>query len=201
MLKVCVRQPKNTVPQFRMLWGCSLLVLASVLSFQYFENAFVSILCGIILGYLPSYFDGSEYTGERYWHWYSTKVRGKVGTLKTHMEMEKDKQYIYCSHPHGLMSMHHGACLLGTLEPTLESVIQGKYRRHLGASVVFWIPIYRDILLWTGVVSANKVVAKKMLEEEKALFILVGGIAEQMLCAKQEQKIYIRHRKGIIEFI
>lgn len=71
-------------------------------------------------------------------------------------------------------------------------------RRHLAASVVFRIPIYREYLLWLGCVDANRKVAEKMLENEKSLVILVGGITEQMLSQRSDQTIYVQKRKGHI---
>ncbi|DAZ99796.1 TPA: hypothetical protein N0F65_001305 [Lagenidium giganteum] len=160
------------------------------------------VLCSGLACYLPSYLDGSEYTGERYWPWFAKVAKGYSkaipATLEYEAPMDKSQQYLYCSHPHGILSAHHGVLLAGSSEPSFHDVAPIADRRHLAASVCFRIPFYREYLLWLGCVDARRDIAEKMLKEGKSLVILVGGIAEQMLSQRGEQTIYVNKRKGHI---
>jgi len=69
-------------------------------------------------------------------------------------------------------------------------------RRDLGASIVFKIPIYRDIILWLGMVDAGINTAKQILSQGKSLYILPGGVMEQMLTIEGRHRVFINTRKG-----
>lgn len=71
-------------------------------------------------------------------------------------------------------------------------------RHHLGASVIFRIPVFREYLLWLGCVNADRRVAEKVLRSGKSLVILVGGIMEQMLSQRGDHMVYVKKRKGHI---
>ncbi|RLN60372.1 hypothetical protein BBJ29_006657 [Phytophthora kernoviae] len=152
--------------------------------------------------YLPSYVDGSEYSGERYWPWFATFFGQCVAHIPATLEFEEPidstKQHIFCSHPHGLLSAHHGILMAGTSEPPFYETMPLSTRRHLAASVCFRIPFYRDYLLWSGCVDARRSVAEKMIRGGKNLVILVGGIAEQMISQRWDHSIYVKKRKGHI---
>lgn len=66
------------------------------------------------LSYLPSYFDGSEFTVEgRHWPWFATLgvFRHFHNYFSFRLEyttpIDETKRYIICSHPHGVLSAHH----------------------------------------------------------------------------------------------
>ncbi|KAG1703343.1 hypothetical protein DVH05_008251 [Phytophthora capsici] len=162
----------------------------------------VTIAIACVAAYLPSYLDGSEYTGERYWPWFATFVgRGMAhipGTLEFEEPIDASKQHIFCSHPHGLLSTHHGLLMSGQTVPPFYETVPLSTRRHLAASVCFRVPFYREYVLWSGCVDARRNVAEKMLRNGKSLVILVGGIAEQMLSQRGDHTIYVKKRKGHI---
>jgi len=68
----------------------------------------------------------------------------------------------------------------------------------LGASIVFRIPIYRDIVLWLGVVDAGIKTAKKLLDSGRNLYLVPGGIMEQMLTIEGRQQVFLNNRKGFV---
>ncbi|KAJ0392470.1 hypothetical protein ATCC90586_012050 [Pythium insidiosum] len=152
--------------------------------------------------YLPSYLDGAEYTGERYWHGFVVLCRRFMTSIPTTLECEEtidpEKQYIFCSHPHGILSAHHGALMAGSSVPSFHDVSPLHTRNDLGASVIFRIPFYREYCLWQGCVEASRPTAEKMLKKGKSLVILVGGIAEQMISQRGDHTIYVQKRKGHI---
>ncbi|KAF1335604.1 Diacylglycerol acyltransferase, partial [Globisporangium splendens] len=152
--------------------------------------------------YLPSYLDGSEYTGERYWPAFARFNQKYLSNIPATIEYEEpvdpNKQYLYCSHPHGLVSVHHVNMMTGASTPSFHELSPMPTRRHLAASVVFRVPIYREYLIWLGCVDATRKIAEKMLANQKSLVILVGGIAEQMMSQQGDHTIYVQKRKGHI---
>ena len=156
-----------------------ILAYSLCLSFNY---SFIYVL---FIAYLPSYFDGSECTGCRYWPsvatYYIAYLFPKNSILIYDTPILTKTQYIITSHPHGIFSAHHGRLLFNQTTPPFHTAFPGHNRRHLGASVVFRIPIWRDILLWGGCIDARKAYAVKSLSAGQNVMILPGGIAEVCL--------------------
>lgn len=178
--------------------GASITALAVCIALNLSVRA--TIGWSLLAFYLPSYLDGAEHTGERYWPWYADRSKDFMGAIPTTLVMEETidpaKQYIFCSHPHGVMSAHHGAMMVGSSKPSFHDVSPMHTRNDLGASVVFRIPFYREILLWLGCADASRATAERLLKKGKSLVILVGGIAEQMLSMRGDHTIYAKKRKG-----
>ncbi|KAL4096249.1 hypothetical protein PRIC1_009611 [Phytophthora ramorum] len=184
------------------LVGVALVVATVSVCVAVNANLHVTFAAACVASYLPSYLDGSEYTGERYWPWFATFIgRGMAhipGTLEFEEPIDATKQHIFCSHPHGLLSTHHGLLMSGQTVPPFYETVPLTTRRHLAASVCFRVPLYREYVLWSGCVDARRSVAEKMLRNGKSLVILVGGIAEQMLSQRGDHTIYVKKRKGHI---
>jgi hypothetical protein len=79
----------------------------------------VGIVWSLVAAYLPSYFDGTEYTAQgRYWPWFAKLDLWRKGMayfparIEYEQELDSTKQYMFASHPHGAMSVHHGMYLL-----------------------------------------------------------------------------------------
>ena len=79
----------------------------------------LALVC--LAAYLPSYLDGAEYTGKRHWPWFASFMRKYKLSIPMTIEFEEPldtkKQLMFCSHPHGLLSAHHGALLSNMTEP------------------------------------------------------------------------------------
>ncbi|ETV87233.1 hypothetical protein H257_02194 [Aphanomyces astaci] len=120
----------------------------------------------------------------------------KKAELHFETPLTKGTQYLFAVHPHGVASWHHGVLLGNTSTPPFSDFVPGDQRRHLGASVVFRIPLWREFMLYFGVVDASKHVAHAVLKSGKTLVILVGGVIEQMMAKRGEHLIYVKHRKG-----
>ncbi|OWZ23258.1 Diacylglycerol acyltransferase [Phytophthora megakarya] len=142
-------------------------------------SVLVTVAAACVAAYLPSYLDGSEYTGERYWPWFATFIgQGMThipGTLEFEEPVDATKQHIFCSHPHGLLSTHHGLLMSGQTVPHSAAVNASSF------GCIRLLPV-----------------AEKMLGNGKSLVILVGGIAEQMLSQRGDHTIYVKKRKGHI---
>lgn len=131
-----------------------------------------SIMLVLISAYLPSCFDGAESDGTRYASWLGksrfsyllwTKLLGlPLSEVRWNAKdfQNKDQQYIFASHPHGVASLHHiGSMLLPAVcEPgkTFEEISPVSNRRELAASFVVKCPFYRDLSLTAGAVDADR---------------------------------------------
>lgn len=184
-----------TVSGTQRVWPmCIALAVAVAAVCISMQLSMIITLASIALAaYLPSYVDGAEYTGERFWPRFAEFMRERAvfpHTLEHEEPLDATKQYIYCSHPHGLISAHHGNMLAGSTAPctmpivamwrvvllkdltglTLCSLCSLAFhdaspmhtRRHLAASVCFRIPFYREYLLWLGCVDARRNIAEKV---------------------------------------
>jgi len=66
-----------------------------------------------------------------------------------------------------------------------------------GASIVFRIPLYRDVLLWLGVVDAGRKTARAVLGSGRSLYVLPGGELEQIQTVEGKNQVYAS-RKGFV---
>jgi 2-acylglycerol O-acyltransferase 2 len=71
--------------------------------------------------------------------------------------------------------------------------------RTLAASVLFWIPLVREIAVRTGCVPASRRVADQLLNSRGCnLLVLPGGQQEQIRTECGREKVYVRNRKGFV---
>lgn len=48
----------------------------------------------------------------------------------------------------------------------------------MGATIVFKIPVFRDMMLWLGIVDADRELVEEILRRDYTLVTLQGGISE-----------------------
>ncbi|CAK4082682.1 unnamed protein product [Aphanomyces euteiches] len=180
------------------LFVASLALLIQQTSLDLWQDVGIAL----IIGYLPSYLEPSPTTASgRFWPWWALQdwrwVLPFVKKSGLHFEapLTSDKQYVIAAHPHGMASYHHGVLMGNISTPKFRDVV-GENRRHLGASIVFRIPVYREIMLFFGVVDASRRVANAVLKSGKTLVILVGGVIEQMMAERGKHLVYAKKRKG-----
>ena len=115
------------------------IAVATLLACLFFNFSLpITLLLTAILSYLPSYLDGSEYTAEgRYWDWFAKHARwksvykGSMLKFSPGSSIDPDKQYIFCSHPHGPVSAHHVMYMGNGSTPGFHNVSPGSRRRDL----------------------------------------------------------------------
>lgn len=88
------------------------------------------------------------------------------------------KQYIFAVHPHGIHCWALGAfaCTGGQFAQKYP----GLSCRGIAASVIFFIPLVREIFLWLGYRDARRSSAERILREKHSLFVCTGGEAESL---------------------
>jgi 1-acyl-sn-glycerol-3-phosphate acyltransferase len=125
----------------------------------------------------------------------------KFGELpKAFVEEEKKPgaQFIIAGFPHGCGSEFR-VLMEGIVQNVMPNIVQSNNYRTLAASVLFHIPLIRELVLWTGCVDANRKTAGKCLDRGRSLLILPGGEAEQILTTYGKEQVYLKSRKGFIK--
>lgn len=118
-------------------------------------------------------------------------------SIETEGDLNNNKNYIFTSFPHGTMSANHMLTMTDCCG--MMSNVHSGERRDLAASVLFYIPIVREILLFLGNVDASAATANRQLKKGRSLLIFVGGEKEQLMTKPNEHKIYCASRYGFIK--
>eukprot|EP00536_Pseudo-nitzschia_multiseries_P016343 jgi/Psemu1/299240/fgenesh1_pm.1081_\ len=109
-----------------------------------------------------------------------------------------DAQFILAAFPHGCNSDFR-LLMDGIMREVFPNLVRNDKIRSLAASVLFWIPVVREISLWTGCIDASRPVAEAALKKGKSLIILPGGEAEQIRTQHGRETIYLKNRKGFVK--
>lgn len=111
---------------------------------------------------------------------------------------DKDQRYVFGYVPHGLYPL--GAAYLPLL-PAWQRLMPGIRPPTLCASIVFVLPVLRDLLQWLGLRVVSKQTFIRTLEQRNSLIVVPGGQAELVLTSRlkshREAAIYAGH-KGFI---
>ena len=76
--------------------------------------------------------------------------------------------------------------------------LPGRTILTLAASVLFYLPLARELSLWTRCIDASRTVATKALAAGHSLMVLVGGEAEQMRTRRGVEEVYLAKRFGFV---
>jgi hypothetical protein len=106
-------------------------------------------------------------------------------------------QFVFGVHPHGMMSLNH--FLIFTDCVGFISKIAPLTRRDLGASIVFYVPLLREICLWAGVVDASAKTAHAVLASGASIQLYPGGIAEQIRTDSNQPIAVAKGRNGFVK--
>jgi len=111
-------------------------------------------------------------------------------------EKEAEAQFIFAFFPHGTAADYR--VLLDGIWHEAFPNISVKIKT-LAASVLFRIPVVREICLWTGCVDASRAVAERVLSKGYSIVVLPGGEAEQIRTVYQEERVFVKNRKGFVK--
>jgi len=181
-------------------FGASRLVLIIPGSAPYLPKGAWQIA---VLAYLLTYLDGSFKRDGHCSKWFQRLfvwrrlVAYFPGRITQACPLENNQQYIFAAFPHGTCTVQHVLTMTDGAH-MLSQVHQGD-RRDLAASVLFLMPVVRELLLLLGNVDAGKSTAHHNLKKRRSLLIFVGGEAEQLLTKERENKVFLARRLGFIK--
>jgi len=118
----------------------------------------------------------------------------------------KDQNYLFAVFPHGTNSDYR-ILMDGLMDTIFDSENQDSNARPLSvskvrtlaASILFRIPLVREISLWTGCVDARRSVAEKLLAASYSVLVLPGGQDEQIRTQRGVEQVYLQRRKGFVK--
>lgn len=112
-------------------------------------------------------------------------------------EAEEHSRFVFAVFPHGCnCDFRIASAGVPGFAPNLY---ERGAMRALAASILFQIPIMREVVLWTGCIDASRMCAEKALSQHKSLLICPGGEAEQIITTYGREKVYLSNRKGFIK--
>ncbi|GMI31725.1 hypothetical protein TeGR_g11776 [Tetraparma gracilis] len=114
---------------------------------------------------------------------------------------------IFACHPHGALAFNRAA--VGFEMKHLWLKATGiKNLRVLAATAAFYVPLIREMWIWSYCIEASKKVAVRALsklnpdhtlEDRVALFVYPGGEKEQLMTVRGKETVYLQNRKGFIK--
>jgi len=160
-------------------------------------GAIVFVLC-----YLPFYLypAQSRFPGwkgfDALWRWmdYTTTCPSYFGDFEVYNphEVDADAQYFAACHPHGTVIFQRTFWRSEQLRKHLR-----RDWRMLGASILFRIPIVRELTLWFGAVDAGRSNCERLLRNGVSVCVWPGGLDEAN-SADRRDAVSIRTRTGFI---
>jgi 2-acylglycerol O-acyltransferase 2 len=110
-------------------------------------------------------------------------------------EQKPNAQFVFAMFPHAVWSDYHVSMdgLWQTVFPNISHNI-----RTLTASVLFRVPVIRELGLYTSSIDASRKVAEKALDKGRSILVRPGGEAEQLRTERGREIVYLKKRKGFI---
>ena len=159
------------------------------------------LLSPLVIAYGFSYCDLSEQNGgkenlvvRRWGLWQYVLDYFSLRLVKT-VDLDPHCQYVFGIHPHSILPF---GAIIG-LGINLESLFPAVSYRVLAATFVFYVPIYRDICLWGGIVDAARYSALRVLRSGKSVALVPGGATEALHTDPDRDVVVLRKRRGFIK--
>ena len=135
------------------------------------------------------------------WDYYRAYFKARL--IKT-ADLPADKNYIFCSHPHGVYALGYFANIAGNPDK-FSSVFPGISLYGATLFVNFFIPLWREFLLSIGFVSAERRSLEHVLKPQalskgkgtgRALLLILGAAEEYTLLEPGTLDLVLHKRKG-----
>eukprot|EP00053_Salpingoeca_punica_P010704 m.95964 g.95964 ORF g.95964 m.95964 type:complete len:343 (-) comp15472_c3_seq4:250-1278(-) len=157
-----------------------------------------------LLIYMIPYLDLAEQNGgrktlyARRWRIWNFFIRRLNLKMEKTCDLPSNKSYIFGVHPHAVLPFGSMIALANESTASFSEMFPGVQFRTLAATFCFYVPIYRDILLWGGVVDAARYSAHRVLNMGYSLALVPGGATEALYCSPREDVVYLRKRRGFV---
>lgn len=109
-------------------------------------------------------------------------------------DIPRDRPFMLALHPHGSMAEFRVI-----LDGQLQELMPSCNIRWLAASVLFSIPIIREMCLWTRCVDADRRVADQVLSQGLSMGVVPGGEKEQLMTTHGQERLYLSKRFGFVK--
>jgi len=111
-------------------------------------------------------------------------------------KLEKNKLYMFGFHPHGIYPY---SIIWGPLTSAWKEKFPGIEFDPLGATLVFMVPMVRDISLWLGGRDVTRKSINLALKSNRSIGLVPGGQAEMRESRSfSDEIVLIRRHKGFI---
>lgn len=151
----------------------------------------------LVLLYGIQFRDSAHKTGEQTWAafryndvMWSDFARYFRAHIIPHGKLNKSDQYIFCFSPHGIYPMS-----------TVWSTRCPQWYEHYdievnvaGASVMFYVPIIRELVLWSGGIDVSRDSVQYALQHDKNVLLIPGGQREMRYSRSSKQRVVLVNR-------
>jgi len=113
--------------------------------------------------------------------------------------LDKTKQYVFAVHPHGIhcWPLNMLAFPNNPFDKQFNFISDGKMT-GLVATIMFQIPVVRELFLNMGYVDASRKVAQKVLSNGRNVMVCTGGEEESMRTVVGKDSVVLKNRKGFV---
>lgn len=122
-----------------------------------------------------------------------------INLVKT-VDLSPEKNYMFCSHPHGVLC--YGVIgALGSEGSGFSKLFPGLTAKLITLEGSFWLPGFRELLLGMGACSSSKKSLQYLLSRDQGMapVLMVGGLPEISNYNKDKIVLIIKKRKGFIK--
>lgn len=181
----------------------SFIITRTYLHFDWSTCIALMVLCA----YVPFYVDGAEYYPQSYrvsrrfmyrpvWKIIAAYFPSAMTVDFDTTRLSADAQCIFACHPHGVTAISH--ILTMTDAVGFLSRVTRRSRGDICASILFAVPLIREIILLLGCVDASLPTCHRVLSSGYSLQLFVGGEREQLLTDDTQPIAYVTKRRGFI---
>eukprot|EP00871_Galdieria_phlegrea_P004389 jgi/Galph1/4951/GphlegSOOS_G3631.1 len=174
----------------------------------YRDGLYVIVQTPIDSRVFRSIYEGTDYGQGSPWNWFLHsgfwKLLFEYFPLTVYQRVDYDsppsKTLLVSCQPHGVMAVSR-KLLYGYIWETLSFKQEGQLimRRALAARPLFYIPLCRELTLWSGGIDASRDSALYSFQTGKSILVFPGGNREIFLTRKDEICTHIQKRKGFIK--
>ena len=105
---------------------------------------------------------------------------------------KRDKKTLICHHPHGVLTF--GMAVLSAQNTFFENYV------YLGSRLILILPWGGIIMILRGIQGVNPDNFKRLMKEQENLIIIPGGFEEATITNYNEDRVFIKDRKGFIKY-
>ncbi|KJE94068.1 2-acylglycerol O-acyltransferase 2-A [Capsaspora owczarzaki ATCC 30864] len=120
-----------------------------------------------------------------------------VSIVKT-ADLDPKKQYIFGCHPHGILPFGTMVGMGYQFPGGFADLFPGVDYRVLAATFCFYLPLYRDLLLASGVVDAARYSAHKIMRNGYSITLVPGGATEALYANPDKDVVVLKKRRGFV---